>query len=83
MRMAFPDNTVREENERSCSELTRNCLRLDGRRHGAFARGVYVSKEEMMMTPAPGRFQSCTIMDTLSEAEVQEHRSMKEGMGCH
>lgn len=47
---------------------------------GAFARGVYLSKKEMM---TPGRFQSCTIMDKLNEVEAHELGSMNEDIVYH
>jgi hypothetical protein len=43
---------------------------------GAFSRGVYLSKREMM---TPGLFQSCTIMDKLNEAEEHEYGPYDEG----
>ncbi len=61
-----------------CSETEADRCILQGT--GAFARGVYLSKAEMM---TPGLFQSCTIMDKLNEAEEHEHGSMKDDMGWH
>ena len=60
------------------SEMEADRCILEGT--GAFARGVYLSKAEMM---TPGLFQSCTIMDKLNEAEEHEHGSMKDDMGWH
>eukprot|EP01051_Picozoa_sp_SAG22_P008490 SAG22_NODE_650_length_8156_cov_10.637830_3_plen_134_part_00 len=64
---------LRSEIREMHSEADRHTMEVTG----AFARGVFMTKDEMMQ---PGMFATCTVLHHLQGFEEVEHRA--HGHGC-